>query len=108
MDPWTTLRYHAAAGWLCKGTFTAQPKDKFTLLQQNYPRNTVYAGVQRRSTSPRDERELSPREPAAEPASHCAGDTAAQHHHHSHETAADCAPETRPNWRSAVLTRQDM
>jgi len=26
-------RYHAAAGWLGKGTFTAQPKDRFTLVQ---------------------------------------------------------------------------
>jgi len=27
-------RYHAAAGWLCKGTFTAEPKDRFTRVQQ--------------------------------------------------------------------------
>ena len=27
-------RYHAAVGWLCKGTFTAQPKDRFALVQQ--------------------------------------------------------------------------
>jgi len=33
-------RYQAAAGWLCKGMFTAQRKDKFKLLLQD-PRNHI-------------------------------------------------------------------